>query len=137
MRELRQLDNAVQKKKESVTGKTGTVSVSYRTFYAACLIFLTLPVIIFCLGYLRPLIGITLMLCFAGMCVMSIMECMSGPEGNKLEKQANMIDVPVKFLILFAITAVAVSLITGVGEYVFTLHRLDELWNEVKAEEKN
>lgn len=121
MRELQQLDNKVQKKKEHVTGNKGTVSVSYRAFHAACLIFLALPVIIFCLGYLRPLIGITLMICFAGMCAISIMECMNDPEGNKLEKQDEMINIPVKFLIAFAVTAVAVSLITGVGEYVFTL----------------
>ena len=121
MRELSQLDNKVQKRKDSVTEKQGTLSISYRAFYAACLIFLVLPVIIFCLGYLRPLIGITLMLCFAGMSAISVMECMNDPEGNKLEKQAEMINVPVKFLIVFAVTAVAVSLITGVGEYVFTL----------------
>ena len=121
MRELSQLDKSAPKRKDSVTKKTGTVSVSYRAFYAACLIFLTLPVIIFCLGYLRPLIGITLMLCFAGMCAISIMECMNGPDGSRLEKQASVIEIPVKFLILFAVTAVVVSLVTGVGEYVFTL----------------
>ena len=121
MRELRQLDNTVRKRKESVTGKRGTLSISYRAFYAACLIFLVLPVIVFCLGYLRPLIGITLMLCFAGMCAISVMECMDDPEGNKLEKQTEMINVPLRFLIVFAVTALAVSLITGVGEYVFTL----------------
>ncbi|MBO4681876.1 MAG: hypothetical protein J5623_08305 [Clostridiales bacterium] len=121
MRELQQLDNKVQKKKERVTGNKGMASLSYRAFYAACLIFLALPVVIFCLGYLRPLIGITLMICFVGTCAISIMECMNDPEGIKLEKQDEMINVPIKFLIVFAVTALAVSLITGVGEYVFTL----------------
>ena len=121
MRELRQLDNTVHKRTDSLTKKQGCISFSYRAFFFACLAFLILPVIIFCLGYLRPLVGITLMICFAGMCAISVMECMTDPSGNKLEKQDKMIQIPVRFLIIFAITAVAVSVITGVGEYVYTL----------------
>ena len=121
MRELQQLDNTGSKKKSGASPKQGTVSLTYSSFYLACLAFLVLPVIIFCLGYLRPLIGITLMICFLGMCVISVMECMKDPEGNRLGDQEDMIVIPVKYLIVFAITAVVVSLVTGVGEYVFTL----------------
>ena len=121
MRELKQLDSSVSKKKGGAKKTQGTVSLSYSAFYLSCLTFLILPVFIFCLGYLRPLIGITLTVCFLGMSAISVMECMKDPDGNRLEDQAEMISIPVKFLIIFAITAVAVSLITGVGEYVFTL----------------
>lgn len=83
--------------------------------------FLLLPVIIFCIGYLRPLMGITLTICFAGIAALSVMECLRKTDGTVLDRGGTMIEIPVKYLVVFAITAVLVSLITGVGEYVFTL----------------
>ena len=55
MRELQNLDGGKQvqknrKGKSSETGSSkGTVSVSYSVFFALCLLFLLLPVIILCL----------------------------------------------------------------------------------------
>ena len=66
MRELQNLDGGkqVQKSKKGKSSETGSskgaVSVSYRVFFTICILFLLLPVIIFCLGYLRPLIGLAL-----------------------------------------------------------------------------
>lgn len=115
----------VRKKNNSVTAKTrpskGTVSVSYRVFFCACLLFLLIPVLIFCLGYLRPHIGITLAAAFAGAGVLSVMECMRNPGGKELGREDELIVIPLKYIVIFAVAAVAVSLITGVGEYVFTL----------------
>lgn len=120
MRELTNLDNKVQKRKKNDAAK-GMVSLGYPEFYCCCLLFLALPVIIFCLGYLRPLIGITLALAFAGMCAISVMECLKSPDGSQLSRQDTVINMPVKFIVILAVAAVVVSLVTGVGEYVFTL----------------
>lgn len=126
MREVQDLDSGkkVRKNKKSTGAHVpskGTVTLSYRVFFLICIMFLMLPVLIFCLGYLRPLIGITLAVAFAGMTAISVMECMKAPDGTELEKSTGDILIPVKYLIVFAVAAVAVSLITGVGEYVYTL----------------
>ena len=126
MREVQDLDSGKKvRKNKKKTGdhvpSKGTVTLSYRVFFLICIMFLMLPVLIFCLGYLRPLIGITLAVAFAGMTAISVMECMKAPDGTELEKSTGDILIPVKYLIVFAVAAVAVSLITGVGEYVYTL----------------
>ena len=124
MKENSNLDNQVQKKnkRSAVSAHSkGAVSLSYRGFFCACLLFLVIPVIIFCLGYLKPLIGFTLAVCFAGMTAISLMDCMKDPDGNPLDKRNTAIEIPLKYLIVFIMTAVVVSLITGVGEYVYTL----------------
>lgn len=125
MREIQNLGNTVQKKNKSVTGKNvsskDTVSLSYKSFFCICLMFLLLPVIIFCLGYLKTGFGIVLSFCFAGIAAISVMECQQKPDGTALSKADTMIEIPVKYLVIFAVTAVVVSIVTGVGEYVFTL----------------
>lgn len=127
MRELQNLDGGkqVQKSKKDNTKEIGSskgmVSVSYRVFFLSCLLFLVLPVIIFCLGYLRPSIGITLAVAFSGMAVIAVLDCMKSPEGKELDSREKEILIPVKYLIMFAIAAVAVTLVTGVGEYVYPL----------------
>ena len=127
MREIQNLDTKkqVQKNKKNKTVETGsskgTVSVSCRVFFLICILFLLLPVIIFCLGYLRPSIGITLAVAFSGMAAIAVLDCLKAPDGKKIDERNKAILIPVKFLIMFAIAAVAVSLITGVGEYVYPL----------------
>jgi len=127
MRELQNLDSKkqVQKNKKGKTSETGsskgTVTVSYRVFFTLCLVFLLLPVIIFCLGYMRPLIGLTLAVAFTGMGFIAVLDCMRSPEGKELDSREKAILIPVKYLIIFALAAVAVSFITGVGEYIYTL----------------
>ena len=123
MREIQNLDSKAQKKKSPAQSGSskGTVSVSYKVFFLASLLFLVIPVILFCLGYLRPLIGFTLAVCFAGMTAIAFFDCVKDADGNLLDKQSIMIEIPVRYLVIFAVSAVLVSLITGVGEYVFTL----------------
>ncbi|MBR3464381.1 MAG: hypothetical protein IKH23_04850 [Clostridiales bacterium] len=126
MREVKDLDSEkkVRKNKKNTrdhVSSKGTVTISYRVFFLLCLIFLMLPVLIFCLGYLRPQIGIALAVAFSGMTAISVMECIKTSDGTELEKSTRDILIPVKYLIIFAVAAVAVSLITGVGEYVYTL----------------
>ena len=123
MREIQNLDSKAQKKKSPAKSGSskGTVSVSYKVFFLASLLFLVIPVILFCLGYLRPLIGFTLAVCFAGMTAIAFFDCVKDADGNLLDKQSIMIEIPVRYLVIFAVSAVLVSLITGVGEYVFTL----------------
>lgn len=123
MREIQNLDNKAQKKKSPAKNGSskGSVSVSYKVFFLASLLFLVIPVIIFCLGYLRPLIGFTIAVCFAGMTFIAFLDCMKDPDGKLLDKRDSVIEIPVRYLVMFAVCAVLVSLITGVGEYVFTL----------------
>lgn len=127
MRELQNLDGGkqVQKSKKGKSSETGSskgaVSVSYRVFFTICILFLLLPVIIFCLGYLRPLIGLALAVAFSGMAVIAVLDCMKSPDGKELDSRDKEILIPVKFLVIFAVAAVAVSLVTGVGEYIYTL----------------
>ena len=127
MREIQNLDSGkqVQKSKKCKNTDTGsakgTVTLSYRVFFTLCILFLVLPVLIFCIGYLRPLIGITFAVAFSGMSAIAVLDCMKAPGGTELNKREKDILIPVKYLVIFAVAAVLVSLVTGVGEYVYTL----------------
>ena len=89
---------------------------------ALCLGFLALPVLIFFTGYLRPYVGIPLDILLIGVCVMSVIDCVKDQEKKPLFSDATAIKIPVSYLIGFALTAVAVSFVSGVGEFIFTLN---------------
>lgn len=98
------------------------VTIPFRTFWALSLGFLVLPVIIFFTGYLRPLAGIPIALLFAFAYAMSIRDCTSDQKKVQLSKDSTAIKIPLGYLIGFAVTAVLLSLVSGIGEFIFTLN---------------
>ncbi|MCR4775315.1 MAG: hypothetical protein K5869_02955 [Saccharofermentans sp.] len=98
------------------------VTIPFRTFWALSLGFLVLPVIIFFTGYLRPLAGIPIALLFVFAYAMSIRDCTSDQKKVQLSKDSTAIKIPLGYLIGFAVTAVLLSLVSGIGEFIFTLN---------------
>lgn len=127
MKEVKQLeDTSKGKSKKTYSRKrssqdTRTVTVPFPWLYASIVLFLTVPLFIFFLGYLRLSVGIPLTLLFAGIVLYCVSDCLNDPNGTKLSKSGNDLKIPLSYLIGYAITALAISYISGVGEYVFTI----------------
>ena len=66
-------------------------------------------------------VGIPLTLIFGGIVLYAVSDCLNDPNGIKLSRQDTDLKVPVSYLIGFAVTALAVSFIAGVGEYICTV----------------
>ena len=98
------------------------ITIPVRLFWALSLGFLALPVIVFFAGYLRPYIGIPLSALFVFIYALSVRDCSKDQEKKLISPEEAVIKIPVSYLIGFALTAVAVSFVTGVGEFIFTLN---------------
>ena len=98
------------------------VTIPFKAFWAVSLGFIALPVIIFFLGYLRLYIGIPLALLFILAYVLSVRDASKDQEKKLLSRNDTDIKIPVGYLIGFAVTAVVLSLVSGVGEFIFTLN---------------
>ncbi len=98
------------------------VAIPFKAFLALCLGFLTLPVVIFAAGYLRPYAGIPLIILLTAVCVLSVRDCCRDQRKELLSSEDTVIRIPISYLIGFAVTAVLVSFVTGVGEFIFTLN---------------
>lgn len=94
--------------------------ISSETFYMISMIYLMIPVLIFTIGYLRPGVAIPVSVIFAGLTVVAVLDCGRGITGEKLSCKTY-IKIPYKYLIAFAVIALLISFITGVGEFIFTL----------------
>ncbi len=94
----------------------GELVMTARTYYCLCMSFLIIPVLIFCAGYLKPYIGIPLALVFAGLVVFAVKGY-----GDKDKDAKELVRLPWKYVVICAVIAVAISFITGVGEFVYTL----------------
>ena len=99
-----------------------SVTIPYKTFLALSLGFLVLPIIIFFTGYLRLYVGIPLGLLLITVYVLAVMDCVKDQEKNPISSVDTAIKIPVSYLIGFALTAIAVSFVSGVGEFIFTLN---------------
>ena len=88
----------------------GDLTVSYSVFLAVVLAWLVIPVIIFCAGYLKLIPAIIFSLIFAGVAVFAV-----------LFSDDRKISLPVSYVIAFAVAAVLVSILMGVGEYICSL----------------
>lgn len=127
MKEVKQIGDSSKKKakKEKLQKRsprdTKTITVPFAWLYASILLFLTVPLFMFFLGYLKLTVGIPLTLIFGGIVLYAVSDCMNDPDGVKLSGSENSIEIPISYLIGFAVTAVAVSIVSGVGEYIFTL----------------
>ncbi|MCR4767105.1 MAG: hypothetical protein K5875_04020 [Saccharofermentans sp.] len=127
MKELKQIgDSSKGKASKSNTTKrsprdTKYVTLSYPWLFTFIILFLTIPLFIFFLGYLRLAVGIPLTLIFAGIVFYAVSDCLNNAEGRKLDRSDTDIKIPVSYLIGFAVTALAISFVSGVGEYIYTL----------------
>lgn len=98
------------------------ITIPLSVFWALSLGFLALPVVVFFTGYLRPYVGIPLAVLFLAAYVLSVRDCSRDQEKKLLSPDETVIKIPVSYLIGFAVTAVAVSFVSGVGEFIFTLN---------------
>ena len=98
------------------------VTIPFKTFWALSLGFLTLPIVIFFAGYLRAYVGIPLALLLVFAFAMSVRDCTKDQAKKLLTTDDTAIKIPVGYLIGFAVTAVVLSLVSGVGEFIFTLN---------------
>ena len=127
MKEVKQIGGASKGKakkpvlKERPAREGKTVTVPFPWLYASIVLFLTVPLFMFFLGYLRLSVGIPLTLIFGGIVLYAVSDCLNDPNGIKLSRQDTDLKVPVSYIIGFAITALAISFISGVGEYICTV----------------
>lgn len=98
------------------------IKMPFRLWYALATGFLVIPVIIFCLGYLRWYAGIPFALCFAGFSVYAVMDC-TKQGGGKTTLESNTKDfvIPLKYLIGFGLFAIFLAYFSGVGEFIYSL----------------
>ena len=95
-----------------------TIRISYKLFFTLAVIYLTLPVVIFLLGYLKIWLGIifTAVMLFA--VYLAVKDCANGPDGNAIELK-NDVSFSLSFLIAAFIFALLVTITNGVGEYTW------------------
>ena len=85
----------------------GIVKIPFRLWYAMAVAFLVIPVIIFCLGYLRWYVGIPFALCFAFFSVYSVIDCTKPAAGKpELATKTKDLSISVKYLIGFALFSI-------------------------------
>ena len=99
------------------------VLVRRDVFFAVCAAYLTIPVVIFMLGYLRPLIGIPAAVLMAGCCVFSCIDFCKGPDRKLKDRSSDFfgMKMPIKYLIALFMVALITVFISGVGEYVYSM----------------
>ena len=94
------------------------IRISYKSFFILAVAYLTLPVLIFFLGYLKIWLGIIFSAVLVFAIFLAVKDCMKGPDGNPLELK-NDISFPLSFIIAAVIFAVFVTITNGVGEYTW------------------
>ena len=98
------------------------VTIPFKVFWTASLGFVALPIIIFFIGYLKLYVGVPLALLFILAFVLSVRDASKDQEKKLLSRNDTDIKIPVGYLIGLAVTAVVLSLVSGVGEFIFTLN---------------
>ena len=90
MKEVKQIGGASKGKaktpvlKERPAREGKTVTVPFPWLYASIVLFLTVPLFMFFLGYLRLSVGIPLTLIFGGIVLYAVSDCLNDPNGIKL-----------------------------------------------------
>ena len=96
--------------------KHGDIVMTARSYYVLCMSYLLIPVIIFCSGFLKLYIGIPMAIAFAALLVFAV----RGP-GYKNIIGKDFIKLPLSYVIICVVIAVLLSLVTGIGEFVYAL----------------
>lgn len=126
MKEVKQLGDTSKTKKnigpkDHSSKEVKSITIPYPWLYASIVLFLTIPLFMFFLGYLKLTVAIPLTLIFVGIVLYCVSDCLNGPDGNKLSQFDTGLKIPLSYLIGFAVTALVVSFVSGVGEYIYTL----------------
>ncbi len=126
MREVKQLGDASKtrksvKTKDRSSKEVRTVKIQYPWLYASIVLFLTIPLFMFFMGYLKLIVGIPLTLIFVGLLLYAVSDCANDPDGHKLSLYETTLKVPVSYIIGFAVIALLISYVSGVGEYIYSL----------------
>ena len=127
MKEVKQIGDASKSKQKAVGAKRQSsrekkiITIPYPWLYASAVLFLTIPLFMFFLGYLRLPVGIPLTVIFAGILLFCISDCLNDADGHKLIRQDHSLQIPLSYLVGFAVTALLLSFISGAGEYIYTL----------------
>ena len=95
------------------------VNISFKAYLGIVGAYLIIPIIVFFLGYLKLPIGILLSLAVAALLVLAIRDCNSNPDGLKTDHS---LAFPIKFLIISAVFALIVTVLSGVGEFVWSTY---------------
>ena len=92
-------------------------------FFAICALYLTIPVIIFLAGYLKPVIGIPAALIMAGCALYSCIDFCKGPDRKLSGKSSDFLGLkmPLKYLLALAVIAFITVFVSGVGEYIYSM----------------
>lgn len=92
-------------------------------FFTVCTAYLTVPVAIFMIGNLKPYIGIPAALIMIGCAVFSCLDFCKGPDRKPQDRSSDFfgMKMPLKYLISLAVIAFITVLISGVGEYVYSM----------------
>ena len=92
-------------------------------FFTVCTAYLTVPVAIFMIGNLKPYIGIPAALIMIGCAVFSCLDYCKGPDRKPQDRSSDFfgMKMPLKYLISLAVIAFITVLISGVGEYVYSM----------------
>lgn len=92
-------------------------------FFAICAAYLTIPVVIFMLGNLRPVIGVPAAVLLAGCAVFSCLDFCKGPDRKLAGRSSDYfgMKMPIKYLISIFVIAFITVFISGVGEYVYSM----------------
>ena len=94
------------------------IRISYKLFFTLAVIYLTLPVVIFFLGYLKILFGILFTAVISFALFLAVRDCTSDPEGKKSGLKED-ISFPLKFLVIAFVFALLLTITNGVGEYTW------------------
>ena len=124
MKEVKQLGNTSKKtdtKKVRSSKEVKSITLPYPWIFASVVLYLTIPLFMFFMGYLRLSVGIPLTLIFAGIVLFSVSDCLNDPNGKKLSREDFDLKIPVSYLLGFALTAILVTFLSGVSEYIYTI----------------
>ena len=110
MKEVKQLGDTSKTKKsvgpkDRSSKEVKSITIPYPWLYASIVLFLTIPLFMFFLGYLKLTVSIPLTLIFAGIVLYCVSDCMNGPDGNKISQFDTGLQIPLSYLIGFAVTA--------------------------------
>ena len=106
----------MREQKTLVNKGASGIDLSYGTYYAVCLVYLMLPVLIFILGWIRPLISIPCCLALSFVTFLSIRSCRRDEEGKTIPDGFK---TTVTFIVVLAVFAILITLISNIGEFVW------------------
>ena len=119
--------SSLTKRKGNGAGKAnradkGGISISLRSFMGICTIYLTLPVIIFFLGWIKTPVALPASALMILCAVLFVREVTRKPEGGYLDnslQNGTSFRFDIRYLVIIVIAALAITVISNIGEYVW------------------